>query len=131
MKKYILILFLLLPIPSHADVDWWMTVSNATLIVDWGQTLNIDEKYNETLSFCSQYTGDQPCVPVYETNPILGEHPSRGKINLYFAGWIAFNTYLNKEVLKGGWKSGWNGLVIGMELKVINENLQIGLRGNF
>ena len=63
----------------------------------------------------------------YEYNPILGNHPSMGKVNRYFAaieaGTVALNLTLPKE-----YAHGLNLASIGFETAVVGHNLHIGLR---
>ena len=66
----------------------------------------------------------------YEKNPIMGEYPSRGKINRFFFASHAFNTgmvlILPKKI---GW--GWAIGVTVIETGYIRRNRAIGLQIKF
>lgn len=93
-------------------------------ILDWGTTLNIVDRQNEGY---------------YELNPILGEHPSRSKVNLYmFAGAVLHPIivhYLPRDLeilginLKP--KRSFQGISIGMSGGCVINNFSIGLKWEF
>lgn len=78
--------------------------------MDWSQTLQI---------------ADNPDFRK-ELNPILGPHPSRGDVNLYFAstlaiGWAVCQIFPElRPYVIGGW--------IGVEGVAVSSNLRQGLR---
>ena len=80
----------------------WLTLHT----IDWGQTLTIADNPDKHS----------------ERNPILGEHPSRGSVNLYMgAWWIAHPiiTYL----LPSDWRKYWiGGSLIGTGYCVFHNN---------
>lgn len=103
-----------------ADDDWTMeerttfAVSSVLLVADWAQTrqivLNAD-------SF-------------HETNPVLGTHPSMGRVNAYFATALALN-YVIGNSLPTGWRKAWFIGVQSVEANVVQHNLSIGLDLSF
>lgn len=69
--KLLIVLQLLLattPAVAATERDWQLT-ANTLLLIDWAQTRHIARS--------SQF---------YETNPILGAHPSSEDVDRYFAG---------------------------------------------
>jgi len=68
---------------------------NSMIVADWGQTRTIAMQKTETYSWSNPdgsggtINGGQPRYT--EMNPFLGEHPSVGKVNWYFAGSLLVN----------------------------------------
>lgn len=77
-------------------------MSGALLVVDWLQTRHI--------SSTDQF---------YETNPILGEHPSRGNVNLYFATALLINYTMPEE---------WAPYVAFVQASVVDNNVRLGVQ---
>ena len=89
---------------SQADTARELTWT-ALHAVDWGQTLDIS---------------DHP-ERFYEINPCLGEHPSRGKVNRYFAlGTIAHP--LISGALSPKYRVWWQYVSIGISGGVVIHN---------
>ena len=83
-------------------------------LVDWGQTLNI---------------ADNPHL-YYERNPLLGQHPSRGKVNTYFA--IAIPLHIGVTyALPKKWRSFWLKGSIGVEVLCVGNNFVLGINTAF
>jgi len=85
-----------------------------TLMIDWGQTLYISE-------YPDKY---------WESNPILGENPSRERVNAYFASCIVGHILITR-ILPPKWRTAWQTIWIGIELKTIHNNWQVGIRVRF
>ena len=86
----------------------------ALLIADWGQT---------------RYIALNP-QDWHEKNSLLGEHPSSGKVNDYFAAAIvghAAISYLLPKDLRHGWQYVW----IGIEANTVQNNRSLGIRMQF
>ena len=83
-------------------------------IVDWGQTLDIAR--NPGL--------------YHEINPVIGRHPSVGRVNLYMglsaAGHLAVSWALPKE-----YRVYWQWMTIGVTGGLVGHNFNIGLRVRF
>lgn len=91
----------------------------ASRLVDMGQTLRIagePEKW-------------------YETNSILGKHPSKGKVVGYFAGLILLEPWISQQ-LPERWvclgidfepRKNWRRLRLGNSMGCVQNNLDIGL----
>jgi len=106
--------------PSLAADEWTPadTAREATYLVlhviDWGQTLDIvgqEDRY-------------------HEINPILGEHPSRGRVNLYMATTPIVHGAL-AYALPRAWREGWQYVTIGIEGNLVYHNYRIGLHVDF
>jgi hypothetical protein len=72
----------------------WLLM-NASIAIDHSQTLDIASRRTQTYSYsnpdgsCGTVNGGRT---VYrELNPIIGSHPSRGKVNMYFGAVYAVN----------------------------------------
>lgn len=94
---------------SRADVTR-EAVYQALAVVDWGQTLDIEN-----------HPG------LYETNFILGKHPSRARINAYFlttgALHFAATHYLPRE-----WRPVFQYVSIGIEVGAVSNNYKLGVK---
>jgi hypothetical protein len=67
---------------------------------------------------------------IYETNPLLGRHPSDLKIGAYFIGAGFAHTAITKALpteYRAAWQYGWAALEIG----TIIRNRRLNLRFNF
>src|SRR5574337_360603 len=80
----------------------------ALVYVDWKQTL--------------EFTQNRDKYPnCYETNPLMGNHPSRRKVNAVVAASLlahAFTAYKLPQPYRGWWQWVW----IGVEADVIHTN---------
>ncbi len=67
-----------------------------------------------------------------ETNPLLGEHPSNGKVFAYFAGTGVLHWAITRELVNGNMQrpliNTWEALTIGLEVGCAAHNYSIGLR---
>jgi hypothetical protein len=88
----------------------WQVVNAA----DWGTTLEIARHPNE----------------YKEYNPLLGHHPSVGKVNTYFiAGAVAH--FGVSYLLPKEWRPWWQYASIGISGACAVHNLNVGLRIKF
>lgn len=73
--------------------------------------------------------------PLIETNPILGQHPSAGKIAAYGAGVAVFHALITYELVSQGVPSpivtAWEAVSIGVELGYTGHNLSLGCKLRF
>lgn len=119
MKKYILILIMLLPVTVNASE--WTTKNTqfesaylAVHLIDWGQTLDIvDRAYDYK-----------------ESNHYLGEHPSRGDVNRYFL-LVGAGHYLVSNFLDNEYRLAWQQTTFVVQLSMVLRNASIGLNVNF
>ena len=112
-------LILLLSSPVYA-IDWSKedtareVVWQILHVVDWGQTLDIARQPHK----------------YHELNPILGKHPSVGKVNTYMAlsavAHLGISLALPKEYRK--W---FQYLTIGATGSLVVHNFNIGLKVRF
>lgn len=83
-------------------------------VMDWGQTLEISRNPDRW----------------EETNPILGEHPSTGSVNTYFATTLLAHAAIS-YLLPGEYRRIWQVLWIGIEGGTVVRNYSIGIRCQF
>lgn len=116
MKRLIL---LLLFVPSLAFAQWtneeraWLAASSAALAADWAQT---------------RYIAQHP-QQFHELNPVLGLHPSVGRVNNYFLGALVGN-YLVADYLSGQRRNWLVGVTV-LEGVVVARNMGLGVRMSF
>lgn len=113
------LLFLLFPCSCMAG-DWTTAdtvrqgVFTGLTVIDWAQTRYI-AKHPYTFS---------------ETNGVLGDHPSVGKVNNYFATAIVGHAAVS-YMLPPAWREGWQYVWIGVESQKTYHNHSIGIRFSF
>lgn len=132
MKRFILLLMLTLyvAVANASEIDSYkykwsdldtarQSMFTALVVADMKQTLNI-RKIN---------SGPTPLV--YETNPILGKHPTDTKVVLYFTGVALAHYYISKN-LEAGWKrEAWQYGWIVVESAVVLRNKKIQIQYKF
>jgi len=129
MKTFI-ILIILFTASTCKAIDNWTTTDTilqtavvSTLTVDWLQT---------------RYTAKHPDM-FYETNPIMGKHPSVGTVNTYFAAIALLHTaavvLLPKEFTvfetKIPLRNILQSVVIAVEVGAIINNVNAGVKLDF
>lgn len=113
-----MILFLALTSPAHAE--WTKTdtafqlVYSALHITDWGQTRDIAKNPDR----------------FHENNPILGKHPSVGKVDTYMALTLIGSTAMS-ILLPPKYRRWWQVGLIGLEGALVIHNFNIGIKVNF
>jgi hypothetical protein len=92
----------------------WLGTAAAFTVADWATTRNLSRRYNEGY---------------YENNPILGKHPSTGRVDLYFisAGLIGYTIADNLDQNRKMFLQAWTAVGIFYT----NRNLGIGLKMKF
>ena len=83
-------------------------------VIDWGQSLDIADNPD-------QYR---------EINPALGDHPDRGRVNLYFACSILIKAVVT-WLLPSKWRKYWLGGNIAASGYLVEHNQSIGLEVKF
>ena len=117
MRKAILIILL---IPAMAHAEWtqedthYQAAFVAAALADWGQTL------------CIANNPDR----FYETNFLLGRHPSSQKVNTYFPVAIALHTAV-AVALPPKYRRTWQLVWIGIESSMVLNNASIGIKLDF
>lgn len=94
---------------------WWQAAYLALHVADWGQTRDIVKREGEGY---------------YETNPILGRHPSLKRVDTYFTVTALAHTAIS-YALPAAWRRGWQHVTIGVEAGYVSYNYSIGLNINF
>ena len=102
--------------PAQADDRRWsaldLTLESAcvvTLAIDWLQTRPMNDE---------------------ELNPLLGRHPSRTAVDVYFAG-SALGHLAIAALLPRPWRTIWQATVVGMEIGVVSRNYFAGIKLGF
>lgn len=72
-------------------------------------------------------TLDMSSGRLQETNPILGKHPTKSDVYGWCAGAIVGTTAVS-ILLPPEWRRAWQGVILGIEIGMIQNNLRIGLR---
>lgn len=122
MKEFLLALILLASSNvAFAEHDEWTaddTKRQAVYLVlhtiDWGQTRNIANNPK-------QY---------YEINPVIGEHPTTGRVNGYFLATALLHTGI-AYVLPADWRKSFQYVTIVIEAGVTNRNRNLGVKIDF
>lgn len=104
-----LVFFTCLPTDAKAETNWWRVSSNTLLIADWMQTLHISKDDN-----------------YIETNNVLGEHPERSNVNLYFISMILLNNWIGEKY--GDW---WYITVTVNQTYYVHHNFTAGVQFSF
>jgi hypothetical protein len=83
--------------------------------------------YFQTRTIATETYPGTDCPRWTEQNPILGEHPSVGKVNAFFITAIAANALVS-YLLPPTWRMGWQYISIGYEGNVVLDNYRAGIR---
>ncbi len=117
----LLILALSLISPEGCRADEWTRADYllegswvALHVLNWGTTLDI---------------ADNP-GRYYETNPIMGRHPSRGKVNLYFVSTTVAHV-LTSALLPKKWREYFQVGSIAVTGGCLGWDLSLGLKIKF
>lgn len=92
----------------------WLGTAAAFTVADWATTRDLSRRYREGY---------------YENNPVLGKHPSTGRVDLYFvsAGLIGYAIADNLDQNRKTFLQAWTAV----EIFYVNRNLNIGLKMKF
>lgn len=97
---------------SEADTRR-QVVYTALHVIDWGQTLHTAESDD-----------------YYERNPVLGENPSRGEVNTYFA-LTGLAHYAVSRALPPRYRRVWQYVTITNQAVAVGNNFRIGVKIRF
>lgn len=119
MKRLLCAGLLALSLPAHAN-DWTGTDTALEVAwqlahaVDWGQT---------------RYIAKHP-QDFRELNPFLGEHPSVGRVNTYFA-LTGLAHYAISRYIPAPKRRVWQSVTIGFAVGTVAHNHSIGVKIDF
>jgi len=85
--------------------------------MDWAQTRNMAQRH-----YTWNVNGEQRFY--HESNPVLGNHPSKTKIDLYFVSTDILHYAVAKVIPAGPWRSLWQGLTVTAEAYCVMTNFQ-------
>lgn len=117
MKTFLILILCFIPAVATAADPWTKqdVALEATYILlhalDWGQTRQIaraPDRYYEAL------------------NPLLGRHPSQGRVDAYFALSTIAHAGIT-HLLPAKYRPYWQGVTIGISGYCVGLNLSIGL----
>jgi len=102
----------------------------ALQVMDWQQTRkiaseSIPESYTEHPDGSSARVYARPRF--HETNPILGDHPSDGEVNLYFLGCLIGNAAVS-YILPPKYRAAWQYTSMAVQGYFVVNNYRIGVR---
>lgn len=104
--------------PTFAE-DWTtvdttrQAVYSALHVADWLQT---------------RYIAQHPAY--YETNPILGKHPSVSIVDLYFVGTLIAHAVVS-NLLEGKYRHIWQYATTALEATMVGNNYRLGIKFGF
>ncbi|MFA6903332.1 MAG: hypothetical protein WC236_09640 [Gallionellaceae bacterium] len=115
MKNFLAAFLFLFSITATAD-DWTRLDAEREVVylivdaMDWAQTRNIARNPDRW----------------YETNAILGDHPSVDKVDAYFVG-MALAHCAIAAALPADYRAAFQYATIGIEVGYVHRNLQLGI----
>ena len=118
--NWLLIIFILMLSGCASSGSWDTTdkalgaTALAATVSDWGQTRFIAENPQR----------------FHENNPLLGEHPSLGRVDAHFVGAIV-GGYFIADALPGKYRKVFLGTVSILEISVTAHNKSIGVGWSF
>lgn len=122
MKKFLCAILLCFTSAVNAGwQDWtseqrqWYVASNAMILADWSTTRDLTRRYDEGYR---------------ELNPILGSHPSIGRVNVHFVSALIGHYFLT-DWLDGDNRTFYLQLITVSEGAITARNLGLGLRLRF
>jgi hypothetical protein len=143
-RGYLMVLLLAGCASTDALADGWTTRDSVLLgsaltllVVDWGQTRDLTngdectrwvDQQNQTSIGARKET--YRCRASKESNPLLGDYPSREEVDRYFA-LALLGTATIAYVLPTDYRKYFLGAVIILETGVVIRNHRLGLRVDF
>lgn len=133
----IALIFILMACRTVCLADDWTTgdtvrqsIYTALVVIDWKQS-SWAQSHPRTETKCTPLN---QCITIsheyIEANPILGTHPSQGKLNNLVAASIVGHAAIS-YMLPRGWREGWQYVWIGIEGEAVNHNRSIGIKMRF
>ena len=137
---FVILVCALLSSPVYAFDEWSKTdvglqvVYTALHIIDWGQTRWLSENYYKETPFVSVLgnttTFGRKVVTKEEGNFILGKHPSKPAIDIYFASTLLAHAAITHALPKE-YRPYWQCITIGLEGTVVGLNASVGAKISF
>lgn len=91
------------------------TLTTVAMVADWGTTLDIENHQD-----------------IYESNPIMGKHPTRATVNTYFISKLVLHYYINRWCEPcHSYREYWNFVQFSLSADAVLNNYQLGLKINF
>ena len=121
MNKLLALVLMLVSTLTWADNrSWtpeekaWLGTAAAVTVADWATTRDLSRRYNEGY---------------HENNPILGKHPSTGRVDVHFisVGLLGYVIADNLDQYRKPFLQTWTAV----EIYYTNRNLNIGLKMKF
>lgn len=107
---------------------------NAAIVTDWGQTRQIASQYTQHTMV---YNADGSSTEVFggrprwrEINPLIGSHPSMGRVNTYFIGSLLVHNGIMIALPKK-YRPCYAGSVTAIETYFVISNDNIGIKIRF
>lgn len=151
MKTSIIFLLILLTSPcfaSEPQTNW--STQDTVLQLAFVSLLELDREqtvWSSKHPYTYEYTVTQIpngvafnkySISHTESNPIIGNNASVGKINGYFASVAIVHTAISYGLRKSGWNlfgvplvTIWQGVNIGIEGVVVGRNISVGTKFSF
>lgn len=129
MKKLLIALILLFGLSTPCLAEWGKEDAALLILelIDWGQSRTIaTEKYPE--GWVSANDGTKYIYS--EKNPLLGDHPSLEKVDIYFSLCILTN-YLIAKYANEKFHKFWAYSAIIIECHAIQKNHSVGVKIKF
>lgn len=118
--------------PWTNEDTYRQTAVTTLLIVDGAQTRWMVRNPNQ--SNCANSLNGRPCNETKqqraESNPILGDHPSIGRVNNFIAASILGHAVI-AYALPRGWREGWQYVWIVVEAGAVYHNRSVGVKMAF
>lgn len=119
MTKWLAVLVWL--VPAICAAEEWTAVDRSLYgasvvlgVVDWAQTRTIAANPDR----------------YHENNSVLGEHPSKGRVDAYFAV-SAVVVYLVTDYLPSDLRKVFLSGAVALEVKCVSHNYQLGISARF
>lgn len=106
--------------PWTTGDTWRQAAVTGLLVADWGQTRWI-VRHPQDPTHNGVYTWRA------EGNPLLGDYPSIGKVNTYFAAAAVGHAAIS-YILPRGWRDAWQYVWIGAEANQVRRNYYMGIK---
>lgn len=110
MKRYILAVAAVLMLSGCSTME---VVTDLVLVADWSQSRQITE-----------------IDDIKEGNMLLGEDPSEGRVNTYFASCLVLNTVIHR-VIPDRYLKYYQTTLIGIQVSYISNNYSLGVEVEF